>query len=297
MRQALQAGLAPSRTRLDNGVVVLAKETNTTPAVTINLAMRAGSICDPADAPGAVHLLSRVIDRGTATRSAEQIAEEFDNRAVALTITVTRHVFSVVCTCLAEDFEALLALLGDILMSPSVPDAELVTRKGEVITAIRQDEDNPAVRAVEALMARLYPDGHPYGRRAKGTIEAVEALTRERLIALHAQRFAPSELSAVVVGDVAAARAGAAAAGVFGAWRTPPPVPVVPARVAPAAGRQRVVIPMMNKAQADIAYGFMAIARADPAFYACSLMNNALGQYAIVATDLSALFDQAVMLG
>src|SRR2546427_6326038 len=116
MRQAPQAGLAPSRTRLDNDVVVLAKETNTTPAVTINLAMRAGSICDPADAPGAVHLLSRVIDRGTATRSVEQIAEEFDNRAVALAITVTRHVFSVVCTCLAVDFEELLELLGDIML-------------------------------------------------------------------------------------------------------------------------------------------------------------------------------------
>ena len=280
-RQVLQAGLAPSRTRLDNGVVVLAKEATTTPAVTINLAMRAGSICDPADAPGAVHLLSRVIDRGTATWSAERIAEEFDNRAVALTITVTRHVFSVVCTCLAEDFEPLLALLGDILMSPSVPDAELATRKGEVITAIRQDEDNPAVRAVEALMARLYPDGHPYGRRTKGTVEVVEALTRERLMALHAQRFAPSELCAVVVGDVAAARASDAAAGVFGAWRTPPPAPIVPARVAPAAGRLRVVIPMMNKAQAEIAYGVVAIARGDPTFYACSLMNNALGQYAI----------------
>src|SRR5206468_8752893 len=134
MPKPLRAGPAPPRTRLDNGVVVLAKETNTTPAVTINLAMRVGSICDPADAPGAVHPLSRVIDRGTATRSAEQIAEEFDNHAVALAITVTRHVFSVVCTCLAEDFEALLALLGDILMSPSVPDAELATRKGEVIT-------------------------------------------------------------------------------------------------------------------------------------------------------------------
>jgi zinc protease len=281
MRQALQAGLAPSRTRLDNGVVVLAKETNTTPAVTINLAMRAGSICDPADAPGAVHLLSRVIDRGTATRSAEQIAEEFDNRAVALAITVTRHVFSVVCTCLAEDFEALLALLGDILMSPSVPDTELATRKGEVVTAIRQDEDNPAVRAVEALMALLYPDGHPYGRRAKGPIEVVEALTRERLMALHAQRFAPSELTAVIVGDVAAARAADATARVFGAWRTPPLVAIVPPSVAPATHRQRLVIPMMNKAQADIAYGFTAITRADPAYYACSLMNNALGQYAI----------------
>src|SRR5438445_5990429 len=114
MRQALQ-GLAPSRTRLDNGVVVLARETNTTPAVTINLAMRAGSICDPADAPGAMYLLSRVIDRGTATRSADEIADELDNRGIAVAVTVTRHVFSIVCTCLAEHFEVVFALLGDML--------------------------------------------------------------------------------------------------------------------------------------------------------------------------------------
>ena len=47
------------------------------------------------------------------------------------------------------------------------------------------------------------------------------------------------------------------------------------------AARQRRVITMMNKAQADIAYGFTAIARDDAAYYAFWLMNNALGQYAI----------------
>ena len=274
------AGLAPVRTILDNGVVFLAKETTTTPAVTINFAMRTGSIADPADAPGAMHLLSRVIDRGTATRSADEISDELDNRGIALTIAVTRHAFSIVCTCLAEDFEAVFALLGDMLMSPTVPESELATRKGEVITAIRQDEDNPAVRAVETLMALLYPN-HPYGRRTKGTIEVVEALTRARLVRLHAERLAPSELTAVVVGDVAASRAADVAARVFAAWRTPPPTPIAVARVAPAAGRRRVVIPMMNKAQADVAYGFVAIPRGDPAYYAFWLMNNALGQYAI----------------
>ncbi len=274
-------GLVPARTLLDNGVVVLAKETHTTPAVTIDLAMRAGSICDPAGAPGATHLLSRVIDRGTTTQDAEQIAEELDSRAVALTITVTRHLFSVVCTCLAEDFEPILALLGDILVSPSLPEGELATRKGEVITAIRQDEDNPAVRATEALMALLYPDGHPYGRPSKGNVEIVEALTREHLAALHTGRFGPSELTAIIVGDVEAPRATGVAERVFGGWHTPPPPSIVPAPVAAATRRRRVVVPMMNKAQADIAYGFTAIRRADPAYYAFWLMNNALGQYAI----------------
>ena len=281
MPSTLGAGLAPVRTTLANGVVVLAKQTRTTPAVTISLAMRAGSVCDPVDAPGAMHLLSRVVDRGTATRSADQIAEELDSRGLALAPTVTRHLFSIVCTCLAEDFDPVLELLGEIVMAASIPEAELATRKGEVITTIRQDEDSPAVRAVEALMALLYPDGHPYGRRTKGTVEVVERITRERLVRLHAERFGPSELSAVVVGDVAIGHVQEATSRIFGSWHKARRAPAALAHAAPAASRQRLVIPMMNKAQADIAYGFIAIARTDPAYEAFRLMNNAFGQYAI----------------
>jgi zinc protease len=280
----LSVALAPTCTALDNGASLLVKETRTTPAVAISLAMRAGSIADPAGLPGATWLLSRVIDRGTVgtvPRSAADIAEELDSRGITLTTTVTRHLFSLVCTCLADDFEPVLALLGDIIMSPSLPDGEIATRKGEVITAIRQDEDNPAVRATESLMALLYPDGHPYGRPTKGSIEIVEGLTRDRLLRLHADRFAPSELTAVVVGDVEASRVKDVASRVFGGWRTPAPVPIRLPPVAPPATRRRLVIPMMNKAQADVAYGFTTITRRDPAYYACWLMNNAFGQYAI----------------
>jgi zinc protease len=276
-----RSGLAPVRTQLPNGVVVIAKESQTIPAITINLAMRAGSICDPPGASGAVHLLSRVVDRGTATRSTADIAEELDSRGITLTITVTRHVLSLVCTCLSEDFDAVVALLGDIVMTPSFPQAELVVRKSEVITAIRQDEDNPAVRAVESLMSLLYPDDHAYGRPVKGASGVVEGLTRDFLVAVHGERFAPSELDAVIVGDVPVTRAVDVVSRVFGQWRVPRPTPVVLPHVGPAPARRRLVIPMMNKVQADIAYGVTTITRADPAYYAFWLMNNVLGQYSM----------------
>ncbi len=266
---------------LDNGASLLVKETRMTPAMTISLAMRAGSTADPVGLPGTTWLLSRVIDRGTAARSASDIAEALDSRGITLTTTVTRHLFTLVCTCLAEDFDPVLALLGDILMSPSVPEAELATRKGEVITAIRQDEDSPGVRASESLMALLYPDGHPYGRRTKGSIEIVESLTRAQLLALHADRFAPGELTVVVVGDVDASRVKDAATRVFGGWRKPSPAPIRLPPVTPATTRRRLVIPMMNKSQVDIAYGFTTISRRDPTYYAFWLMNNAFGQYSI----------------
>jgi zinc protease len=263
---------------------VLAKQTRTMPAVTINLAMRAGSVCDPPDAPGAVYLLSRVVDRGThgrTPRTAEEIAEALDSRGIAIGLTVTRHLFSVVCTCLAEDFEAVMALVADIVRTPSLPGNELATRKGEVVTSIRQDQDNPAVRAVEALMARLYPAPHPYGLPAKGTQEIVEGLTRDRLLALHAARFAPSGLSVVIVGDIEVGRTAAVAGNVFGDWSAVAPVPSQMFAVLPATARSRHVIPMMNKAQADIAYGFTTLKRRDPSYYACWLMNHAFGQYSM----------------
>jgi len=278
---SVSRGLNPTRVVFDNGTVVLAKHTQTTPAVTISLAMRAGSICDPADAAGATWLLSRVIDRGTATRSALDIADELDNRGISLTIGVTRHILSIVCTCLAEDFEPVFALLADMLTQPSFPEDEIATRKGEVVTAIRQDEDNPAVRATESLMALLYPGGHPYGRPTKGTIGIVESLTRDSLIRLHAGHFAPTELSAVIVGDVDVNRARDVAERALGSWRRPRPSAIPLATPSAKAGRQRLVIPMFNKAQTDIAYGFTTIRRADPAYDALRLMNNVLGQYAL----------------
>ena len=274
-------GLEPARTVLDNGVVVIAKETRKMPAITISLALHAGSICDPLDGPGAMHLLSRVIDRGTATRSAADIAEDLDNRGISLTTIVTRHLFSLTCTCLAEDFEAVLALLGDIVRAPSVPDAELATRKGEVITGLRQDEDNPAVRAVEGLMTLLYGRDHPYGRRARGTTTSVELLTRDDLVRLHADRLAPGVTTLVVVGDAETSKVVDLAGSVFGHWPASSPAPIVVPRARHAAERQQIVIPMMNKAQTEIAYGFTTITRSDPQYYAMWLMNNVLGQYAL----------------
>src|SRR3979490_2533054 len=100
--------------------------------------MRAGSIVAPPGLAGMTWLLSRVIDRGTAARSAADIAEELDSRGITLTVGVTRHLFSLVCTCRGDDFEPVLTLLGEILMSPSIPEGEIATRKGEVITSIRQ---------------------------------------------------------------------------------------------------------------------------------------------------------------
>ena len=135
--------------------------------------------------------------------------------------------------------------------------------------------------AVEGLMGLLYPDGHPYGRRTKGVVAAVDATTRGDLVAYHRTQFSPEHLMVVIVGDVSAARAITAAERVFGDWHPPSATPLVLPPLGPAAHRQRLVMPMMNKAQADVAYGFVTVTRRDPDYHALTLMNNVLGQYGL----------------
>lgn len=277
----VQQGLSPIRKRLENGALVIAKESGGTPAVTIAVSVPAGTATDPRDVPGVAHFLSRVIDRGTESRSGDEIAELLDSRGVSLNVAAMRHTLVVSCTCLAEDFGTMLALIADVVRNPSLPESEIATRRGEIITSIRQDQDNPAMVAVEEELALLYPNGHPYGRRMKGTIETVDQIDRPVLSRAHHDRFTPSELLVVCVGDVDAARAVDESGNVFGDWRGYPASPLLVPSPAQVEERRTAVFPMMNKAQADIAYGFNTISRQDPSYYAFSLLNNVLGQYAL----------------
>ena len=282
MTVAAHRGLSPVRTALDNGAVVIAKQSPTTPAVTIHAAFAAGTVFDPPHQPGLAHFVSRTIDRGTATRPAETIADELDRRGVSLATSVNRHVLSLVCTCLVDDLEAILGIVADIVMHPVFPEAEITTRRGEIITLIRQDDDNPAVVAMEAFLAELYGPSHGYGRRPRGTVETVEAIDRAALQRFHVARFDPASLSLVIVGDIEPLGAVEAARAAFGEWKAAAPASTVElAAVRPPSARRVRIVPMMNKAQADVAYGFTSIRRSDPDYYAFWLMNNILGQYSL----------------
>jgi zinc protease len=275
------AGLAPSRVLLSTGVRILVKPVTTTPAVTILIALDAGSVRDPADLPGLAHFVSRTIDRGTESRTAEQIAEDLDGWGVSLQTSVSRHTLTLGCTCLAQDFERVLTLLADVTRHPSFPESEVETRRGHIQTLIRQEEDSPAAVATDTLLAVLYGAAHPYGRPLYGRAETVARIDRTALAAFHAAAVTPGGTCVAIVGDVNPAWATAAAERVFGSWTNRGTAMAAAASPAPLAARQVQVVPMMGKSQTDVAYGLLGIARSDPDYYAWWLMNTVLGEFAL----------------
>jgi zinc protease len=278
-------GLNPKRVTLDNGVTILAKSNHTTPAVSTLIGVRTGAYADPPERDGTAALCARVLERGTVTRSAEAIADDLDGRGASLSVVAGRHQMAVAATCLMADFQDVLSLAADVARHPRFADEEIATRRENLITSIRQAEDDPASMAVDAFMKALYGD-HPYARKVRGTIAGIEAIRRQDLVRFHQKGFDPSAITVVVVGDVEEAAAIAAVSKLFGDWApAAKPAGDKPAAAVPdpPANTERalVSVPMMNKAQADVVYGFVGIRRSDPEYTAMSVMNNALGQYAI----------------
>jgi zinc protease len=275
-------GLNPKRVVLDNGITVIAKANHTSPTVSLLVAVRTGAYSDPPERDGTAALCARVLDRGTSKRPAEVIADDLDGRGASLSVITGRHQMALAATCLADDFDPVLALVADVARHPAFTDTEIATRRETLITSIRQEEDNPATMAGDAFVQALYGD-HPYARKVRGSIAAIEAIRRQDLVRFHQKGFDPLLMTVVVVGDIVEELAITAIKKLFGDWppsakETPPlrvPDPVMP------VSRKLVAVPMMNKSQADVVYGFIGVKRADPDYAAISVMNNALGQYAI----------------
>jgi zinc protease len=281
MTIAAPRGLSPVRSVLDEGTVLIVQETSMTPAVTINATILAGGVYEPAALPGLAFLTGRVLDRGTASRTAERIAEELDDRGVSLRVATSRHTMAVTCTCLSEDFDDVLAIVLDTVRNPIFPEAEVEKRRAETLNALRQDEDNPAVRAVQTLFELLYGATHPYGRRAKGAIESIEKITRADLVAYHAGRVQPPRLVLVIAGDVDPNRAIDRASLELAGWKSGGGGDAELAPVPRHTARQQHRIAIPGKSQSDIAYGFLTIRRLDPRYYAYYVMNNILGQFGL----------------
>jgi zinc protease len=273
--------LNPVRHTLDNGIVVIAEENHTTPAVALLAVVRAGGYDDPAGKEGTAALVARVLDRGTSNRTADVIADDLDGRGASLSVSAGRHQIGVAVACLAEDLPPVMAIAADVLRAPAFPAHDVETRRAEILTTIRQEEDDPASVAVNRFMQDAYR-AHPYARRVRGTAETVGALTREDLVAFHRRWFAPGALTVVAVGSLPASAMVEQVAAAFGDWsgngarRT---LDVADASPPPARHVDRIAMP--DKAQADVAYGFVGVRRLDPRYMAANVMNNALGQYAL----------------
>jgi len=272
-----------TRHTLSNGLTVLVRENHVSPTVVLQGYVKAGGLYDTDETAGLARLTAATARRGTVTRTFQEINEAIESVGASLSMAAGRHLTGFSGKSLGEDMALLIEILADILQHPNLPDAELHKVRGQVITSLRQAEDNTQRKASREFRALCYPAGHPYARSPEGTLETVPNLQRDQLVAFYKRFYSPRGAVIAVVGDVKADEIVSRLEDTLGGWQSPGDD--TPYEIPPAPrpdGAQQTIVPMFNKTQADLVWGLPALPRSSPDYYAARVANAILGQVGLM---------------
>jgi len=279
--QAPAVPIAPetvTRTQLHNGLTLLTREQRGTGMVAVHGYLKAGAMFD-GERSGLSRFTSALLQRGTQTRTSQEIAETLEAMGATLAFASSMETVAVGLRMLREDARTALDILGDVLIRPSFPREEVEKVRGELLTGLRITAQDTRVMAERTARRLMYPQGHPYARMAEGDEASVQAIGRDDLAAFHEQHLRPDAAILAVVGDLSAAEILEMMSQIFSGWRrgapwSPPPLPPVLRLTAPQRGEVR----LPGKTQSDIALGAPGLTRRDPAYYDAMIANLIVGQ-------------------
>jgi zinc protease len=260
---------------LANGMQVLTVLHHEQPAVTMHLLVRAGAAQDPAKKEGVAFLAAQLLDQGTTTRTANQIADQIDSIGGSLGVSSQQDRTIASAVVMKDSFDFGMNLVADIVHSPSFDPAEIERQKEQISSLLRVNAEDPDYIA-NIVFDRLVYGFHPYGLPGSGTPETIASITRDDLRAFHRRYFVPNNMILAIVGDVTGDEAFSAAQRVFGSW-TRAEVPPMTVPDPPRPTRRVVVIDKPDAVQTEIRAGQLAIQRKHPDYLAWDLAIRILG--------------------
>ena len=260
---------------LANGLQVVVVTHDEQPAVNLRLMIGSGAASDPAGRNGVAALTGQLLDQGTTSRNATEIAESIDTIGGLLSVGAGTDLSFVNVLVMMDSFEFGVHLVADITRNPAFAPGEIERQRQQVLSGLQVSYEDPAYLA-GMVFGRLVYGVHPYGMPHNGTPASVQAITRDDLRAFHETYYAPNNALLGIVGDVDVEEAFAAAERVFGDWerKTLPP----PLRAAlPEPTSRVVIIDKPGSVQTAIRVGQVGLPRADPDFLAFDVAIKILG--------------------
>jgi zinc protease len=273
--RALQL-VPPVSFKLDNGLTVILNERDNVPIVAAALVVRTGSDANPIDMPGLANFTADMLDEGTATRSALQLADEVAQIGASLESGSSMDATRVQVRSLRRNAAAAMDILADVVLNPSFPAEEIERQRGQRLAELVQHREDPRAIVEKAMAAALYGTGHPYGFVELGTEASNQAMTRDNLVSFWKRNFVPNNAALVVAGAINADDLRALAEKSFGAWA--PGTPATPAIGAPGmTGAKVVMVDKPGAAQTTLRVATIGVPRSTPDYPALEVMNSALG--------------------
>ncbi|WP_317201411.1 pitrilysin family protein [Janthinobacterium sp.] len=261
---------------LANGLTVIHNHNPALPLVSAQLVVKSGSEANPLERPGLASFTAQLLEEGSSTRSAPQIADEAAQLGAFLGSHATADASVAEVFALKDNFAPALDLLADIVQHPAFPDAEVERQRASRIGALAQERDNAAAVAARVEAAALYGPKHPYGYGQLGTEAALKASSRAELQQFWRQHYLPNNAALVVSGDIDAAQLRALAEAKFGAWARGEVAAATPGSAATTKAHL-ILVDKPGAPQTALRVAVIGPERKTPDYAPLQVMNAALG--------------------
>ena len=263
------------KSKLSNGLEVWLVKQNELPIVSMNMVFKSGTTNDPQGLSGLGGTTAALLDDGTKTRSAVDIANQVQSIGAQLSAGSGIDSANIRMLTLTKNFDKALDIYADVIQNADFPEQEVSTFRNRALVSLKQRRDN--ANAISNLVYNriLYGDKHPYGVALSET--SINAINRDNLKQFYSTYYRPNNAVLIVVGDAEMKMLTPKLEAKFKDWKagemstmTLPTAPV----------RDKATIYVVDKpgsAQSVISIGQIGVARDNPDYFPLQVMNMILG--------------------
>lgn len=257
----------------ETGARVYFVESRALPLIDVRIDFAAGSAYDPRGLEGLAAMTRALVDTGTEGLDEQQISEAIADTGAQLGGSTDRDQTGLTIRTLSSEGErnAAVTLAARLLAHPTFPEEAFARERTRSIAGLREALTRPATLAARRFNAAIYGP-HPYG--ANTTVESLERIARDDLIAFHRDHYVAANATVTIVGDVGRDDAMRIAEELTRQLPTgKPPAPLTQPELPPRS-IERIAHP---SAQAHVLVGMPGLSREDQDYYPLLVGNYILG--------------------
>ncbi len=263
--------------KLSNGLEVWMVRQPELPIVSMNLVLNTGGAANPVGKEGLSSVTAALIDAGTKTRSAVEIANGLQSIGANFGAGSGWDETNISLQALTKNLDPALAIYSDIITSPAFPADELETQRKRALVAFIQRKDNPNAISNVVYNALLYGKDHPYGKSLGGDEASVKGLKREDVVGFYETYYRPNNAALIVVGDVDSKTLIPKLEKAFAGWKQSE-VSAIKTPEAKAFDAPGIyIVDKPGAAQSVISIGQIGVPRDNPDYFPLQVMNSILG--------------------
>ncbi|MCC6544292.1 MAG: insulinase family protein [Nitrospirae bacterium] len=185
---------------LDNGIRVVAERIPSVKSVSLGIWVRVGSRDEETNYAGISHFTEHMFFKGTAHRSAHDIALEMDSLGGELNAFTTRETTTFYVKVLDEHIAKGIEIISDLFLHSSMNRKDMEKEKQVVLEELKMVEDDPE-DYVHDMHARLVWDGNPLARPIVGSVETIKGLNRNSMLDFIGRHYHPSNIVISAAGN------------------------------------------------------------------------------------------------